>query len=166
MANRAHTIRLPVHVADRERKIARAQARLTTALGRTPTDDEIAAETGLRLVQIDDVRRAARAVTSIDRPIGEEGEETLVALLPGEKGEEAFEELHVSLLGEMLRSAVRALPELERKVVEHRYLTDPPLSLRAVAGELGISDDRVKQIEASALEQLALERELQALLTA
>jgi RNA polymerase primary sigma factor len=163
VANRAHTIRIPVHVADRERKIARTQARLTTLLGRSPSDEEIAAEADIRLDQIADVRRAARAVTSLDRPVGEEGEETLVALLPGETGEEALEELEVSLLGQMLHSAVDALPDLERKVVELRYLTEPPLTLRAVAEELGISGDRVKQIEICALERLALERELQSL---
>jgi RNA polymerase primary sigma factor len=163
VANRAHTIRIPVHVADRERLIARTQARLTTTLGRTPTDQEIAEEAGLRLDQIDDVRRAARAVTSLDKPLGKEGEETLAAVIPGEEGGEVFEELHVSLLGQMLNAAVGALPDLERQVVGRRYLTEPPLSLRAVAGELGISEGRVKQLETSALERLALERELQAL---
>ncbi|MDH4102642.1 MAG: sigma-70 family RNA polymerase sigma factor [Thermoleophilia bacterium] len=163
VANRAHTIRIPVHIGDRERKIARVQARLTSTLGRTPTDEEIAEETGLRLDQIDDTRRAARTVTSLDRPIGEEGEETLVALLPGEEGEEAFEQLHVSLLAETLRSAVRALPDLERRVVELRYLEDPPVGVGAVADELGITSDRVKRIETAALERLSIERELQEL---
>ena len=163
VANRAHTIRIPVHIGDRERKIARAQARLVSALGRSPTDEEIAAEAALPLAQIEDVRRAARAVTSLDRPIGAEGDATLAAVLPSEHAEEAFEEVHVSLLGETLRAAVRALPDLERQVIELRYLGDTPRSTEEVANQLGIARDRVKPIETSALERLALERELQGL---
>jgi RNA polymerase primary sigma factor len=166
VANKSHTIRIPVHVADRERRIARGQARLTTKLGRTPTDEEIAEETGLRLDQLDDVRRAARAVTSIDRPVGEDGEQTLAALLPAEGGEEAFEQVEVSLVEDALRSALDGLPDQERRVLELRYLHDPPFTLRAVAGELGISDSRVRQLETIALERLALERELQSLRSA
>ena len=163
VANRAHTIRIPVHIGDRERKIARAQARLMSALGRSPTDEEIAAEAALPLAQIEDVRRAARAVTSLDRPIGEEADATLAAVLPSEHAEEAFEEVHVSLLGETLRAAVRALPDLERQVIELRYLGDTPMSSEEVANRLGVARDRVKPIETSALERLALEREVQGL---
>jgi len=163
VANRAHTIRIPVHIGDRERKIARAQARLMGVLGRSPTDEEIAVEAALPLAQIEDVRRAARAVTSLDRPIGEEEGTTLAAVLPSEHAEEAFEEVHVSLLGETLRAAVRALPDLERQVIELRYLGDTPRSTEEVANQLGIARDRVKPIETSALERLALERELQGL---
>jgi RNA polymerase primary sigma factor len=161
IANRAHTIRIPVHVADRERKIARAQDRLAVSLGRTPTDEEIAREANLPLQQVTDLRLAGRAVTSLDRPIGEGEDTTLAALLPAEEAEEAFEEVHVSLLGEALRAAVHALPDLERQVVELRYLGEPPLSLEAVARQLAITRDQVRQLEASALEHLALERELQ-----
>jgi RNA polymerase primary sigma factor len=163
VANRAHTIRLPVHIADRERQLARAQTRLMAGLGRSPTDTELADAVGITLEQLAGVRRAARTVTSLDRPIGEGEETTLTALLPGEHGEAAFEELQMSLLGDALRAAVQGLPDLERQVIELRYLTETPLSLVAVAHRLGISADRVKKLETSALAQLALERELQAL---
>jgi RNA polymerase primary sigma factor len=163
VANRAHTIRIPVHVAQRERQLARAQARLTGTLGRVPTVEELAAETGLPLEQIDAVRHAARAVTSLDRPVGEEEQTSLAELIPAEQAGEAFEELHVSLLGEQLRAAVQALPEPERRVIELRYLAEPPLGIEATARELRVSRDRVRQLETSALERLALERELQAL---
>jgi RNA polymerase primary sigma factor len=161
IANRAHTIRIPVHIAERERKIARAQARLTSSLGRAPTDEEIAGAAELPLAQVLDVRAAARAVTSLDRPIGGEEGATFATLIPAEESEEAFEEIHVSLRGEALRAAVRGLPELERRVVELRYLGDVPLSLEAVSRQLGIPRDRVKEVETAALERLAAERELQ-----
>jgi len=162
VANRAHTIRIPVHVADRERKVARVQMVLTSRLGRSPTDEELASEAGLRLDQLEAVRLAARAVTSLDRPLGEDEGETLGAILPVDEQTEVFEELEVSLLGDAVRSALGALPPEQRTVVELRYLREPPASLREVAAELGVSEERVKVLERTALEQLSLERELQA----
>jgi RNA polymerase primary sigma factor len=132
-------------------------------LGRSPTDAELADAVGISLEQLATVRRTARTVTSLDRPIGAEEETTLAELLPSEHAEAAFEELQVSLLGDALRAAVRSLPDLERQVIELRYLTETPLSLTAVARRLGIGADRVKRLETSALAQLALERELQSL---
>jgi RNA polymerase primary sigma factor len=164
VANRAHTIRIPVHVTQRERVIARTENRLAVRLGRPPTDEEISDESGLSAEQIHATRAAARVITSLDRPIGEEEGATLAALLPGEEAEVGFEEVHVSLLGSTLRAAVRSLPEPERQVLELRYgLDGPPLSLDAVSRRLGITIDRVKRHEQAALERLAAERELQAL---
>jgi RNA polymerase primary sigma factor len=163
VANRAHTIRLPVDVVERERKLARAQSRLIAALGRAPTDQELAEAAGVTLEQLAAVRRSARAVTSLDRPVGENGDTTLAELIPGEGDEEAFEELHVSLLGDALRAAVQGLPDPERQVIELRYLAETPLSLERIARRLGISTNQVKRLEKSALAELALERELQAL---
>jgi RNA polymerase primary sigma factor len=162
VANKAHTIRIPVHVADRERKLARVEEKLTKGLGRTPTDEELSAEAGVPVAQIVELRHVARAVTSLDRPIGEEGDESAGALVEA-PGEEPYEELHVSLLGHALREAVRGLPEAERQVVELRYLRDPPASIEAVVRMLGLSRERATQLETSALERLALERDLQAL---
>ncbi len=163
IANHARTIRIPVHIADRERKIARTQERLAKGLHRTPTDEEISRESGVLLAQVVDLRHVSRAVTSLDRPLGEEGEESALALVEGEGGEAAFEQLHVSLLAEALRSAVRSLPDLERQVVELRYLQEDPVTIEEISRRLGMSRDRVKHLEARALERLALERELQSL---
>jgi RNA polymerase primary sigma factor len=164
LANRAHTIRIPLHIAERERKIARAQARLTGSLGRSPTDEEIAEEVDVRLEQVIDLRQAARVVTSLDRPIGEEGEETLTALLPAEGAEEAFEEVHIGLLQETLHGAVRALPDLERQVIELRYgIGGDPKTLAEVGRQLALGPEEVLRLEAEALNRLALERELLAL---
>jgi RNA polymerase primary sigma factor len=169
IANRANTIRIPVHVADRERRLARAQAQLTAVLGRSPTDEELAREAGLSTKELEEIRSAARTVTSLDRPVGEDEGEPLGALLPlpaAEDEESVVEELDVSLRTQALRSALAALPEDERRVLELRYLREPPATLRAVASELRISEERVKALERAALERLALERELQALVSA
>jgi RNA polymerase primary sigma factor len=161
VANRSRTIRLPVHLADRERKLARVEGQLAARLGRPPRDEELAEAAGLTVAQVLDVRAAARTVTSLERPLGEDG--TLGDLVAGEEPE-PLEEVHVSLLGERLRAAVASLPELERRVVELRYgIGAKPASIEAIARALGVSRERVRAIEADALARLAVERELQAL---
>src|SRR5215210_622905 len=83
IANKARTIRIPVHIGQRERKIVRAERDLQAKLGRDPTDEEVAAAAELPLEQIEEVRDAGRTVTSLDRPVGEEGETALGELLEG-----------------------------------------------------------------------------------
>src|SRR5207302_2036139 len=74
VANKSRTIRIPVHIVEREQRIARAERELATKLGREPTDEEIAKRARLQVKQLREVRQAARAVTSLDRPIGDENE--------------------------------------------------------------------------------------------
>ncbi len=168
LANQSRTIRVPVHVAERERRIGRAQGRLTAKLGRPPTDAEIAAAARLSLDQIEQVRGAARAIASLDQPVsGAEGVALgeFLGARPGEEGEES-EELYVSLREEALRRAVAALPEPERLVIQLRYDLDGaggPQSLQAIGRRLGVTRERVRQIETQALERLAMEREIAAL---
>src|SRR5918997_1456508 len=96
VANKAREIRIPAHIVEREQKIGRAQRELSTTLGREPTDEEIAERTEISLKHVQEVKRAARAVTSLDRPIGEGGDSTFGDLVPGD-APEVEEELHVSL---------------------------------------------------------------------
>src|SRR6266542_354464 len=84
VANKSRTIRIPVHIVERETKIARAERELIAELERAPTDAEIAKRSKLPLKQVREVRDAARAVTSLDRPVGEEGDAALVDLMGGE----------------------------------------------------------------------------------
>src|SRR5947199_5875634 len=70
--NRARTIRIPVHIGQRERKIARAERELASKLGRVPTDEEVAKEAEVSVDEIEELREAARTITSLDRPVGEE----------------------------------------------------------------------------------------------
>src|SRR5689334_25309625 len=165
VANKSRTIRIPVHIADREQKIARAERLLAPKLGRQPTDEEVAEQAKLPLKQVREVRQAARAITSLDRPIGEEGGSALGDLFAAEGGEPE-EELTVSLEQDVLRRAVSQLPEREREVVKRRYGLNgdsDPKSLEAIGKELGLTRERVRQIEANALEQLAVNREIEAL---
>ena len=164
VANKARTIRIPVHIGQRERKIARAERELGAKLGREPTDDELAAAAELPVEQVLEVREAARTVTSLDRPVGEEGETAFGDLLPSEAAEPE-EEVHMSLRQEQLRQAVAQLPDREREVVKLRYGIngDEPTPLRETGRRLALSPERVRQIEGEALKRLAMTRELEGL---
>jgi RNA polymerase primary sigma factor len=164
IANKARTIRIPVHIGQRERKIARAERDLASRLGRDPDDDEVAAEAELPIEQVIEVRQAARTITSLDRPVGEEGETAFGDLLPSE-GAEPEEEVEMSLREQTLRQAVEQLPERERQVVKLRYGIngDEPTPLRETGRRLGLSPERVRQLESEALEPLAMQREVEGL---
>ncbi len=164
MANKSRTIRIPVHIGQRERKIARARRELAARLGREATDEEVAIETDLPLRQVEEVEEAARTVTSLDRPVGEEGDTTFGDLLPSDQPAPE-EEVEVSLREEKLRQAVDQLPEREREVVRLRYGIngDEPTPLRETGHRLGISPERVSQVESRALRRLAGTREIESL---
>jgi RNA polymerase primary sigma factor len=164
LANKARTIRIPVHIGQRERKIVRAQRDLGAKLGREPTDEEIAAEAELPVAHVEEVRAAARAVTSLDRTVGDEGDTAFGDLLPSE-GPELEEEIEVSLAKETLRRTVSELPEPERNVIRLRYGIDggEPNPLRETGRRLGLSAERVRQLESRALKLLATRREIDAL---
>ncbi|HZB35918.1 MAG TPA: sigma-70 family RNA polymerase sigma factor [Gaiellaceae bacterium] len=165
VANKAREIRIPVHIVDRERKIARAERELMAKLGRPPEEEEVAKAAKLPLKQLREVRQAARAVTSLDRPVGEEGGISFGELVAG--GEPGPEEtLHVSLEEDMLRRAVASLPDRHQEIVKLRYGlngdTDPQ-SLEEIGRRLGLTRERVRQLEADALARLAIAREIEAL---
>jgi RNA polymerase primary sigma factor len=165
VANKSRTIRIPVHIADREQKIARAERTLAPKLGRQPTEEEVAKQAKLPLKQLREVRQAARAITSLDRPVGAENDAALGDLLASDQAPPE-EELTVSLEQEVLRRAVAQLSVREQEVVKRRYGLNgdrDPASLEAIGRELGLTRERVRQIEANALEQLAVNREIEAL---
>jgi len=164
LANKARTIRIPVHIGQRERKIVRAERDLSARLGREPTDDEIAQAAELALDQVEEVRDAARTVTSLDRPIGEEGDTALGDVLEG-GSPPVDQEVEVSLSQELLRRTIDELPETERNVIRLRFGLngDDPQPLRETGRRLGLSAERVRQIESRALQRLAMRRELEAL---
>jgi RNA polymerase primary sigma factor len=165
VANKARDIRIPVHIIDRERKIARAERELTAKLGRAPEEEEIAKAAKLPLKQVREVRQAARAVTSLDRPVGEEGETSFGELIAGDEPSPE-ETLHVSLDEQVLRRAVAKLPDRHQEIVKLRYGLNGdthPQSLEEIGRRLGLTRERVRQLEADALKRLAVNRELDAL---
>jgi RNA polymerase primary sigma factor len=165
VANKSRTIRIPVHIVEREQKISRAERELTTKLQRPPSDEEVAEQAKLSLKHVQEVRAVARAVTSLDRPLGEEGDTSFGDLIAGESAEPS-EEVHVSLAEDAVRQAVETLPDRERDVVKLRYGMNgdrDPKSLEEIGRQLGITRERVRQIESQALGRLAERREVAAL---
>jgi RNA polymerase primary sigma factor len=165
ISNKARTIRVPVHVLQRERKLDRVARKLAVELGRAPTDEEIAKGAELPLKQLNEVRNAARVLTSLDRPVGDEEDTTLGQLF--ESGEpEVDETVDVSLREEAVRQAVSELPDPERAVVKLRYGLDgdpDPKSIEEVVRQLGMPRDHVKRVESQALRRLSQMREIEAL---
>jgi RNA polymerase primary sigma factor len=164
MDAKARTIKLPINLVRTQRKVARAENALAMKLDRAPTDAEIAKEAGISVEELGALRDAARTVTSLDRPLGEEDDAAFGDLLPSE-GPAPEDEVHISLREEMLRRALEELPDRERAVVEMRYGIDggEPTPLREIGRQLGITPERVRQIESKALGRLGRMRELDAL---
>jgi RNA polymerase primary sigma factor len=162
VANKSRTIRIPVHIVEREQKIARAERELVVKLGRQPTDQELAKEAKLPVKQVLEVKAAARAVTSLDKPIGEDDSGSFGDLFAADQVR-TDEEVEISLRQETLRKALDELPERERSVLELRYGLagdGEPMSLEAIGRTLGLTRERVRQIEANALETLSMLREV------
>ena len=165
LGNHSRAIRLPVHVAQRERRIAKARNELSAQLGREPTTGELAAETGVPPEEIIALEEAARVVTSLDRPVGESGDSSFGDIQAG-TGPGVGEEVMLTLNREAVQRAVDALGGLAAEVIRLRFGMNgdcAPATHSAISRRLGISRSEVRTIEERALRELALMRELQAL---
>jgi RNA polymerase primary sigma factor len=156
IASKARQVRLPVNVLQRHRRIARIAAELALRLDREPTEAELADAADVRIAHVQEARAASRAVASLDRPVGEEGDRTLGDLLPSE-APEPDDLIDRKLRRAAVRRAIRTLPERDRAVVRLRYGIGgiAPRSLKEIGGLLGLTPERVRQIEAAALDRLA-----------
>jgi RNA polymerase primary sigma factor len=165
IADRGRTIRLPTNIAQRERKVGAVQRRLTVELGREPTPEEIATAADLPQSQVQQIIDVSRVVTSLDLPIGDEGEAVLGDLMPGD--EPPIEEtVHVTMREDLVRRTVEQLPEPQRDVIKLRYGLNgnkEPLPLQRVANELDMAPKDVRRFEEQGLQALSLSRELDSL---
>jgi RNA polymerase primary sigma factor len=161
LANRTRTIRIPVYMAERGRRIARASDRLAAVLERPPTDEEIADASRLTIAELEQARRADWTMTSLDLLVGD-GEQALHDLI-ADAGPDPDEETVQVLMAETLQRAVAELPERERRVVELRYGlgSGTGATLEEIARTLGLTRERIRQIEERALERLGARRDLQ-----
>ena len=164
LENSGRTIRLPVHVAQRSRKVGRVERELSVRLGREPTISELAQETALTIEQVEEVRHQRAALVSLDQQIGEDGDTALGDLLPSDA--EVPEETAWDHERErIVHQAISQLPETERTVLSLRFGTgrEEPQTLTAIGKRLGFSAERASQLEQRALKKLAESPELAAL---
>jgi RNA polymerase primary sigma factor len=164
LENSGRTIRLPVHVAQRSRKVGRVERELSVRLGREPTLEELAEETGLPIEQVEEVRHQRAALVSLDQQIGEDGDTALGDLLPSD-AEVPEETAWDNERERIVHQAIEQLPETERKVLTLRFGTgrEEPQTLTAIGKRLGFSAERASQLEQRALKKLAESPELAAL---
>jgi RNA polymerase primary sigma factor len=165
VANKARTIRIPVHIVEREQRISRAERDLVATLEREPTVEEIAEKTKLPVKQVREVRAAARAVASLDKPVGEGDSASFGDLFASEE-RPPDEQVQVDLTERALHAAVAELPEREQRILKLRYGLNgdsDPKSLEEIGRLLGITRERVRQLEAEALRRLAERREIAAM---
>jgi RNA polymerase primary sigma factor len=162
LADKARTIRMPVHIVERMQKMNRAERTLWMELGREPTLEEIAGEASLPVEQAREVRSAARASASLDQPVGDQEDAVFGDFVAG-TDPLPEERVESSLRSEALLNALQALPERERQVLVLRYglVDQEPKTLEEIGRRLGLTRERVRQIELESLRRLAGLSEMQ-----
>src|ERR671937_517574 len=154
--NTGRPVRIPAHIAQRERTVNRVEAELSARLNREPTEEEIAERAKLPLDEVKAVRDLTRVTTSLDAPVGDDGDTTL-GEFRAESTDSVEDEVDEHEQEQAISAALATLPEDERRVIELRFGTGgaPEASLREVAREVGVSQERARQLEARGLKRLA-----------
>jgi len=161
VANHARTIRVPVHVVERQQKLSRAARRLEVELGREATKEELAEATGLPIQHVDEALGAAQASVSLNQTVGSDDEGELGDLFADRDAADPFDEAEESLRRQGVRKALDALPERERRILELRFgFEGEPWTLEAIGHELDLTRERVRQLEGQALARLAALRDM------
>jgi RNA polymerase primary sigma factor len=156
LADKARTIRIPVHVVEKLNKIGRAERKLVTELGREPTPEEIAEVTGIEPEEVDSIKRSAQAPVSLEKPVGDEEESEFGQFIADERAESPFERAAELLTKEALREALENLSYRERRVLELRYGLggEHPRTLDEVGRTFNVTRERIRQIENQSLKKL------------
>jgi RNA polymerase primary sigma factor len=156
VANLSRTIRVPVHMHDLISKVRRTEAQLEQQLGRPATDVEVAAHLEMEVERVEQARSAIPRTSSLDKPIGEDGESTIGDLLPDPASDQVVEEAVSSAIRDQIRKSLDALTDRERGVLMLRFGLggQQPQTLAEIADHYGISRERVRQIEKEALAKL------------
>jgi RNA polymerase primary sigma factor len=165
LADKARTIRIPVHIVEKLNKIGRVERKLVTALGREPTPGEIAEVTGIDPEEVDSIKRSAQAPISLEKPVGDEENSEFGQFIADEQAESPYERAVEILTNEALRDALENLSYRERRVLELRYGIggEHPRTLEEVGRTFNVTRERIRQIESQALKKLQNLREVQKL---
>jgi RNA polymerase primary sigma factor len=156
LADKARTIRIPVHVVEKLNKIGRAERKLVTELGREPTSEEIAAVTGIEPDEVGAIKRSAQAPISLEKPVGDEEESEFGQFIADERAESPYDRAVDNLTKEALREALENLSYRERRVLELRYGLggEHPRTLDEVGRTFNVTRERIRQIENQSLKKL------------
>jgi RNA polymerase primary sigma factor len=156
LADKARTIRIPVHIVEKLNRIGRAERSLVTELGREPTPEEIAEVTGIGPDELDSIKRSAQAPVSLEKPAGDEEESEFGQFIADEKAESPYERAADILTKEALREALEKLSYRERRVLELRYGLggEHPRTLDELGRTFNVTRERIRQIENQSLKKL------------
>jgi RNA polymerase primary sigma factor len=156
IADKARTIRIPVHMVEKLNRVVHVERQLVQLLGREPEAPEIAAELRWPVSDVREILRVSQLPVSLEKPVGDEDESELGDFVPDDAVAEPFEEASEHLQKEGVRKALEALPERERQVIELRYGLSglEPLTLEEVGQAFGVTRERIRQIENNTLKKL------------
>ena len=165
IADKARTIRIPVHMVEKLNKVVHIERQLVQRLGREPRPEEIAEELEMTTAEVREILRMAQLPVSLEKPIGEEEESSLGDFVPDEAAESPFETASTSLRREDIELALASLPDRERQVIELRFglSGEQPATLEEVGRAFGVTRERIRQIENNTLKKLESLPEAQAL---
>ncbi len=156
IADKARTIRIPVHMVEKLNKVVHIERQLVQRLGREPRPDEIAVELEITTDEVREILRMSQMPISLEKPIGEEEESELGDFVQDEQAESPFDTASLSLRREDVERALDSLPDRERKVIELRYglKGEQPSTLEEVGRAFGVTRERIRQIENNTLKKL------------
>jgi RNA polymerase primary sigma factor len=165
IADKARTIRIPVHMVEKLNKVVHIERQLVQRLGREPSPEEIAEELEMTTEEVREILRMSQLPISLEKPIGEEEDSSLGDFVEDEAAESPFDTAQLLLRREDVVNALNALPRREREVIELRYglLGGEPRTLEEVGRAFGVTRERIRQIENNTLKKLELLPEAQAL---
>jgi RNA polymerase primary sigma factor len=165
IADHGRTIRVPVHIGDQLNRLMRLSRELTQELNRQPTTEELAKYSGQPMEKIEQMLEYARIPVSLDKPVGEDGDSQLADFIEDEESESPTDRVSQVLLREQLLEAIDSLPPREQRILRLRYgFQDGQMYTLAEIGQrLGITRERVRQLEAQALGRLRKPESLQEL---
>jgi RNA polymerase primary sigma factor len=156
IADKARTIRIPVHMVEKLNRVVQMERQMTQNLGREPKPEELAAELRMDIGEVRELLRLAQQPISLERPVGEDEDSSLGDFVEDEAAPSPFDEASRTLRETDIRRALDTLPERERQVLELRFgLTgDQPRTLEEVGREFGVTRERIRQIENNTLRKL------------
>jgi RNA polymerase primary sigma factor len=164
IANQDRNIRIPVHMTEKINKMVRTERKLLQDTGKEPNDDDLAAELGMEPHEVEQLRRIARRTTSLETPVGEEGDAELGDFIQNQNAPDPAEVVSGIIAKENIAKVLEGMGERERKVVELRFgfKGEYPRTLGEVSSRFNVSRERIRQIEAKALQQIKAALEIQA----